>query len=103
MLGWRLKPGPGSRRGRSGGGDMFSVARLQLENPEKDLGKWDFLAIRINDEPAVLKVNGVIHSPVMWPAISEQKQQVPSVVVVVSLTEFDDMEMRATKLLAQTW
>ena len=77
---------------------MFSVARLQLKNPEKDLGKWDFialpkegdfLAIRINDEPAVLKVNGVIHSPVMWPAISEQKQQVPSVVVVVSLTEFD--------------
>ena len=73
---------------------MFSVARLELKHPKKDLGKWDFvelpregdyLAIRINDQPTVLRVENKIHSPVMWPAISETKQEVPSVLILVSI------------------
>jgi hypothetical protein len=74
---------------------VFAIAKLRLRNPEKDLGKWefvslpkegDYLAVRVNDEPTVLRVEGVIHSPVMFPAISEAKQKVPTVLVMVSTT-----------------
>jgi hypothetical protein len=62
---------------------VFAIAKLQLRDPQKDLGKWefvslakegDYLAVRVNDEPTVLRVNGVIHSPVIFPGITEQKQ-----------------------------
>jgi hypothetical protein len=74
----------------------FAIATLQLKEPKQDLGKWefvvlpregDYLGIRLNDEPRVVQVENLIHSPVISPAIAGEKIAVPSVLILVSLVE----------------
>ena len=75
---------------------MFSVARVELRHPKQDLGKWDFvelpkegdyLAIRLNDKPMVLLVERKVHSPVMFPALTGDKLNVPQVLIMVSIVQ----------------
>jgi hypothetical protein len=68
------------------------TAKILIKGDENPIGTWDFvdlprdgelLAVRINDEPAVFQVAGVIHVPAVHPSISPEKATPPTVDLVV--------------------